>query len=295
MSGSGITFVVHPPPLEARDTVQAVWIASGHANGSFRADPVAPDGCVELIVNLGDAFAQPSDLGIEYQSPLLVIGQMTGPMLVGPTGRVDIVGIRLRPERSDLWLGGRAWALRDCAVPADEVLGAGVIDLADSLSRSRRTSARLDAIARYWVGRASRPAPCSSPVVDWVASRLRRSGGQRSIDELALRSGFSRRHLERLFRRQVGLTPKEYGRIVRVQRALRLLAGAPSGHGAAIAAACGFSDQPHMIRELRELAGVPPSQLDVSAFGPGLSTTATGAPADAGDREGVAAGTQRRY
>lgn len=108
--------------------------------------------------------------------------------------------------------------------------------------------------ARVLDGRARRP----DPEVVFAWSRLTRSGGTAGVAELAAQTGWSRRHLLTRFREQVGLAPKTAGRVLRFQRASGLVASG-TGSLADIAATCGYSDQPHLVREFRALAGVTPT------------------------------------
>jgi AraC-like DNA-binding protein len=113
--------------------------------------------------------------------------------------------------------------------------------------------------------------------------------GRVSIDRLAANTGMTRRHLERQFLRQVGVSPKRLARIARFQRALRVLEDPddPGPRGAVTAAACGYADQAHFVRDFRDLAGCPPTEHLLSR---GLLTgfftakTQTGAPVNLGHR-----------
>ncbi len=71
--------------------------------------------------------------------------------------------------------------------------------------------------------------------------------------------GWSRRHLSERFRVELGLAPKVAGRVVRFERARRLLERADRPGLADLASACGFYDQAHLNREWRELAGCSPT------------------------------------
>jgi AraC-like DNA-binding protein len=77
-----------------------------------------------------------------------------------------------------------------------------------------------------------------------------------SLLELSAVAGLSRFELLRRFQQQNGLTPHAFQRDLRVKRARALLgSGVPA---AAVAAACGFADQPHLSRVFKRLVGVSP-------------------------------------
>ena len=73
-------------------------------------------------------------------------------------------------------------------------------------------------------------------------------------------SGYSHRQFIALFRRAVGLAPKVYCRVLRLQRALVRLAARPDASLVELAMDAGYSDQPHLNRDFRELAGMAPGQ-----------------------------------
>jgi len=61
-------------------------------------EPILPDGCVEIVFNLGDRFQRfHADGTIELQPRSIIAGQMRGSVLIGPTGRVRLFGIRFQP------------------------------------------------------------------------------------------------------------------------------------------------------------------------------------------------------
>jgi AraC family transcriptional regulator len=64
--------------------------------------------------------------------------------------------------------------------------------------------------------------------------------------------------LTRAFRRELGCTPGDYQRRLRVERAARLLRDT-SMPLADVAAACGFCDQSHLARSFRHVLGCTPS------------------------------------
>ena len=81
------------------------------------------------------------------------------------------------------------------------------------------------------------------------------------IPQLAATLGVSERQLRRGFDHAIGLSPKQYLRVVRFRRALRAARSAARPDWAAIAELTGYFDQAHLIGEFRELSGVTPSAL----------------------------------
>jgi AraC-like DNA-binding protein len=100
------------------------------------------------------------------------------------------------------------------------------------------------------------------PELGWCWRAVVATGGTVTVKELADETGWSRQHLTRRFRAEFGLTPKVAARVVRFDRARRLLQQAPEGFSIAdVAVACGYFDHAHLNRDFADLAGCTPTQL----------------------------------
>src|ERR1700732_646977 len=88
---------LHPPePLSK--LVKCIWVMESSAGGSNQEERILPDGCTEIVFNLADPFEQQEADGSRERQPLtLLVGQMQRPVLIGPTGRVSLLGIRFWP------------------------------------------------------------------------------------------------------------------------------------------------------------------------------------------------------
>ncbi|MEP6766332.1 MAG: DUF6597 domain-containing transcriptional factor, partial [Gemmatimonadaceae bacterium] len=85
------------PAADLRRYVRCIWSLRGTARAGEEADPVFPDGCPELIINFADPFrARVGDAFVEQPLTMLV-GQITQPLVVGPTYAADILAIRFEP------------------------------------------------------------------------------------------------------------------------------------------------------------------------------------------------------
>lgn len=124
---------------------------------------------------------------------------------------------------------------------------------------------------------------CISLIEQWLFSQLRtNSTTKREVDinriaavvhqmhstpntpisELASIACLSKKQFERIFLATVGMNPKEYARIVRFQKSLKLMQNQTENISQTqIAYQCGYSDQSHFIREFRELSRYTPLSL----------------------------------
>jgi transcriptional regulator GlxA family with amidase domain len=187
---------------------------------------------------------------------------MTGPVTAVPTGDVDLIGIRFRPGRAGAAFRTPMWELQDQLVEASGVLRRSdrLVDDLRNMAAANRLEYLCDALAGQF-GSATAP---SSSAVDHALAMIGARRGNVSIDRIARRIGITRRHLERKFRVEVGLGAKQMARISRVHAVLQVMQQPSPLSGAEIAAQCGYSDQPHMIRECRALTGHTPARLMTS-------------------------------
>jgi AraC-like DNA-binding protein len=81
------------------------------------------------------------------------------------------------------------------------------------------------------------------------------------VNAVADELGVSERHLRRVFRETVGVSPKTFAKLTRFRRAVRAAYEAPQISWAQIAAANGYYDQAHLIADFRAIAGVTPQTL----------------------------------
>ncbi|MBI5106958.1 MAG: helix-turn-helix domain-containing protein [Solirubrobacterales bacterium] len=238
----------------------APFVRSGY-EGYAQAlrDPVrrleVPHAGIVLIVGLGPAIDVD---GASHTS--FVAGLYDAPVVVADDGRQAGIQVNLTPLGARVLLGLPMRELTGRTVALDAVLDR---HLPERLASLPTWDARFRAFDAFLLGRL-RDAPPPRPDVAYAWSRLEESGGRLAVAELCRELRCSGRHLSARFGEEVGLPPKALARVLRFERAAaRLRAGeAP----AAVAAACGFADQPHLNREFRALAGRPPAAFAASVM-----------------------------
>jgi AraC-like DNA-binding protein len=202
----------------------------------------------------------------------LVGGLHTRPALITHDGRQSGVQLGLSPLGARALLGLPAAELAGITVHGQDVLGVFALEVQDRLRAAATWAERftiLDRALQSRVGMADERAGVSSEVRHaW--RRLLGSGGTTPVTELAAETGWSDRHLRSRFRAETGLAPKAAARVIRFDRARRILqhralAGEPLAL-AELAAGCGYYDQAHLDREFGLLAGCPPTAWVAEEF-----------------------------
>ncbi|MGW3563362.1 helix-turn-helix domain-containing protein [Streptomyces sp. NPDC000941] len=178
------------------------------------------------------------------------------------------VEVVLEPWVAFTLFGVAMHELAETVIPPGELLGPRIHDLTDALAALPGWPERfqlLDTVLPAW---AAGGPPCAPPVVAaW--RELVRTGGTVPIRRLTALTGWGSRTLEKRFREQIGLPPKTAARVLRLRRALRLLARGCVP--AQVAAASGYCDQAHFTRECTAMTGLPPRRLHLART---ASTTA---------------------
>ncbi|WP_250008954.1 helix-turn-helix transcriptional regulator [Actinoplanes sp. M2I2] len=190
----------------------------------------------------------------------LVGGLHLAPAVIIHDGRQSGVQVALRPLGCRALLGVPAAELAGLDVDAAALFGeAAVAEIREQLCAAPDWPSRFalldDTLRARLTDRRVRPE---------IAYAYHRVTGGASIRSVAAEVGWSGRHLTGQFRAEVGLRPKEAARVARFDRARRALR--PDRPIAAVAAAHGFADQSHLVREFRALAGCTPSEWLADEF-----------------------------
>jgi AraC-like DNA-binding protein len=235
--------------------VECVWTAWDPRSRGV-PERIVPDGCPELIVHLGDPFARRIGTRWQRQPPAFLAGTLTRPWMVKSGPRALTVGVRFRPAGFTALFGGNLAAAADREVPMDGLLGAAGRDLVVRLRRARTAASRLDAAAA-WLVEHGDPVASRTLSARAVAAIVKARGRTR-IDELAERLECTRRQLERSFARDLGISPKMYARIVRLNAVLARLDQSERWAAVDLALESGSFDQAHLLRDFRLMAGRSP-------------------------------------
>ena len=244
------------PSIANAEFVDCYWLLQGTSTPDD-VQRIVPDGRPELIIHLANSFAHQRGAIWEAQPECFFVGQISGPMLLRPTGRTNTLGIRFQPHG----------ASRLFRLPLDELSGRSVPlrDLSPQLHRelSAVRDLHTPTMQISFVDRILQRRFVRSTNKGWLVEAAVReiiaSGGTVETAALAGRLNVSLRQLQRRFKDEVGIGPKLLSRIQRFQRVFWALESSPAWVDVAVQ--CGYFDQAHLINDFRYFAGDAPASL----------------------------------
>ena len=261
-SGDGAWEMVRGEPADAlRGAVRERY---GFADGGTDHPPrnEVASAAVVLVVSFGAPYriADAEDHGRMTDHPLGFVAGLSESYAVSQaTGDARCIQVMLTPFGAHRLLGGLPMGeLSNRTIGLDALFGAEAERLAARLHDASGWEARFGIIDGFIAERVERArTPPAGVAHAW--RRLRESHGRTEIGALAREIGCSRKYLASAFREHVGLPPRSVARVMRFERAVRLLGRAgPDVRWSEVALGSGYYDQAHFIRDFRQFAGSTP-------------------------------------
>ena len=223
----------------------------------FMLERIVPNGQAHLMINLAE-----DEFRVYDPERTDRVSRHSGAVLAGPHARSTVID-----TREQRWLvavefrsGGAAQFF---SMPMSEACNA-IVSLEDVWDRTGR-------LLREQLLEAPTPAlkfrvleelllqqcmPRFDPAMGYAVCALKRGVPLARVTE---QLGLLPRTLARRFSSQVGITPKRFARLQRLQRVLGSVCQSPAPDWSALAMRHGYTDQSHLVHEFREMTDITPS------------------------------------
>ncbi len=251
-------YQLRPVAPELRPWVEHYWFVTpdGNAPVELRVD-VFVDARADLIFNLGAPYVREIIGGRRVKHAKSNLdAQRLVPIRIVQHGLVRTTGVRFH-------LGGLgAFGLRalrrwtDRTPSPSSVFGAGAAKLERDLARTKDLDRQAKLLDAFFLERLA--VGGSFATFRRALDALVRSDGTATVEAVAAEAGLGVRHLERAFAEHLGIAPKTTARVLRFQRALRMLMRDPGCTLADVAATAGYFDQAHFVRDFKRMTGGVP-------------------------------------
>lgn len=256
----GFLRIVPAPPLAA--IIEAMWDWDMPAD-AFRYERILPGPGAGLIINLLEdetrVYQDDAQRHCVRASGSVLGGPYRHSWIIDSAEQVRVMGVNFRPGGVHALLGISAEELGLRDIDLADLFGAGAHSLRQRLLETacpRQRLARLE----QWLRTLCEQPSWDATILHAVAA-LARVPDVPGIGALQRQSGYSAHRFGLLFRRHVGMTAKQYARLMRFRAVVSMAHAAGQPDWAQIAVDGGYCDQAHMSHEFRRFAGMSPNEF----------------------------------
>lgn len=251
----------YPPDSELDALIKCFWTLRIPKEVPKGQQQILPDGCMDLIFNLGDEVKRiVSEEEFLIQPRAFVLGQIKNPCWIEPTGKVETFAVRFHPGSFAYFTSVPMSGLVDKDTELSELFDRGrVRDLEAAIIATEDTHKRIEILSAFLVESLAATVDVDQ-LLSATLEKIFQTRGSQGLTQLLEGNQNQRRKIERKFSKLVGLSPKQLCRIIRLQASLRhMLEGDKSlTH---VGNEGDFFDQAHFVKDFKDFTGVSPKEF----------------------------------
>lgn len=250
------------PHANLAPLVSCYWTLEIPADNHAERQRIVPDGCIEMAFILGEDIKRYTSQN-EYilQPRAMVLGQTIEPFYIEPTGYVNTFAIRFYPYGFANFVDEPISNLVNKETPIVHLFGKeNAANLEQKIISAENTEQRICIMEEFLLDRLNDEKTVHAIVKNTIDSLLSTKGSA-SINYILKDDLTKRRQLERNFKKQIGLSPKQLGKVIRLQTALKMLLDQEMDNLTNIAYESEYFDQAHFNKDFKEFTGINPKEF----------------------------------
>ena len=249
------TFRIIQPTPALKPFIRYYWILQDKTSGIV-SQRTLPTGCMSLVFHRGERLKVTNRDELQPQS--FICGQESGYSDVTSNGDIEMIVVVFQPA-AKIFFRMPVTLLRDRNVAVADIENPALRDLAHRVEDSENHDTCIELIEDYFYKCLMSGTPYHLPRLAEVIHHINKFS-QTNIKTLSDIACLSEKQFSRIFSENIGTTPKDFMRIVRLQRTLFVLQYNPGIGFAQLSYECGYTDQSHMIKEFKLFSGYTPKE-----------------------------------
>ena len=257
-----INYQTFQPHSDLESLVKCYWTLEVSADENSQKQRIIPDGCIEMIFILGDDIKRYTSADeFIIQPRAMILGQTIEPFYIEPTGYVNSFATRFYPYGFANFTTTSIKNLANKETPTELLFGEKPAkELEQKIIQAADTKKRIEIIENFLLKKFNDKATIDSIVKSTVDTILL-TRGSAPINAILKDDLSKRRQLERKFVKQIGISPKQLGKVIRLQTALKMLLNQQAESLTKIAYESEYYDQAHFIKDFKEFTGTNPKEF----------------------------------
>lgn len=252
---------IFEPQEHLKEWVKCYWTLEIPKEKTPKINTIVPDGCIKMIFHYGDKYKNHNDKGESKFVPrCLVVGQLTKPYIVEPTGKTATFFVCFHPNGYVPFATIPIKEMENKVISLEKVFGEEGIAIGQKILNANSTFERIDLIEDFLLKKLVNTKTIDDIVKSTVDTILT-ANGQCSINELSAQNKINRRQLTRKFSSTIGLSPKQLSKTIRIQNTLKTLLTEDVKSLTDLAYENEYFDQAHFIKDFKEFTGLTPKEF----------------------------------
>lgn len=217
--------------------------------------------------NTGIVFSFKSKLQVDPasngQQGLLPVsflyGQLSSFKDVHLLKEADLIIVVFQPSGINQLLNIPAGELKDSIVSTEYLVGKQGNELYEKLAEKTAIHEKLQLLNQFFMELALRRSRDGNPVINASVDLIVKNNGLVTSGQLIKLTGYTERHIERMFIKSIGISPKKFSDVIKLHHFLKRLKKEPPGKNlTSLAYEAGYADQSHLIKEFKKFTGMTP-------------------------------------
>lgn len=244
------------PPHTITSFIECYWTIDDEDTTQIR-QKIIPDGFPEIIFHYGDPFKILISETWELQPDFLLAGQITKFFFLENSGVTGVLGIKFKPTALSRIFNLNMKEYNDRVLSLENFSHPQLREIKHILSSTDILENKINRLNSFFetliLARKLTPA-----AIDHAIDLINKKKGMISIVDLSKVACLGERQFLNQFRQQVGLSPKLYARIVRLNYIFKLV-NEKKENWTALAYEAAYFDQSHFIKDFKLFTGENPS------------------------------------
>ena len=247
------------PPLNLRPFVSKYTIYEQspfhNSNKLFRA---LPNGNVELFFHFNEdkIHFYEKQKHIQYKNFIVGIFDLNYPMKIKITcseNKFKGLSISLNHRGVNKFLAIPLYKITNRIIDIESFWGLEGTQLTHSIAHENKDMGKIQILNDFFTLKLNNKIQIDQEEIHSILNLIETKTGKITVGEIAYYTSLSYKSIYRKFNNHIGLSPKVYLKIIRFNRACKLLYHFPSINWSELVYHCGYYDQAHFINEFHKI------------------------------------------
>jgi AraC-like DNA-binding protein len=239
--------------------IQFYWIFELDSRNIIEPHRIVPTGCVELMFQYGDGLLKMKNNEISLQPNSIITGQLTDFYDVIQTGKTAFLSVLFKPHAAKMFFDLPISELANQNIDINLILKSENKFIREQLALTKCHEEKITIIEDFLLGHLSEEKLYNFNRISKSIDLINSNFVDVKVSQLSDITCLSDKQFCRVFNDYVGLQPKNFIKIVRLQASIYYMQKLQPKSKTELAYLCGYYDQAHFIKDFKSFTGYTPN------------------------------------